>query len=153
MIVVHVNQTWPLVEAGRMHKDNAVLGVWPIAADKLIAYGDVLLAVFNNTVVAAYDIEGHTRDEDNKVTFTGRESQTWARLVGQSNPSKHWGRQGDAWPVRYIDTAVVADGEVPVQDTPEGHRAVVDGYTFTVGTDLNATVVVPAGRMVTVQTA
>ena len=67
------------------------MGVWPIAADKLIAYGDVLLAVFNNTVVAAYDIEGHTRDEDNKVTFTGRESQTWARLVGQSViPSKHW---------------------------------------------------------------
>ncbi len=152
MIIVHVNQTWPLVDAGRMDKDDAVLGVWPIAEDKLKTYGDVLLAVFDNTVVAAYDIEDHERDADKKVTFTGKDSKTWAHLVGQPNPGKHWGRQGDAWPVRYIDTAVVAGGDVPVQDTPEGGRAVIDGYTFTVGADLNAVLVVPAGRSVTVRT-
>lgn len=153
MIVVHVNQTWPLVEAGRMDKANAVLRAWPIADDKLAAYGDVLLAVFDNTVKAAYDIEGHTRDEDNRVIFTGKESQVWDHLVGQPNPGKHWGRQGDAWPVRYVDTATVTSGDVPVEDTPEGHRAVVDGFTFVVGADLNATVVVPAGRTVTVRAA
>ena len=153
MIVVHVNKSWPFVEAGRMDEAEAVLGDWPIAEDKLAAYADVLLAVFNNVVVAAYDIEGHTRDEDNKVIFTGKKSQTWAYLVGQPNPGKHWGRQGDAWPVRYVNTAVVAGGDVPVQDTLEGHRAVVDGFTFMVGADLNATVVVPAGRTVTVRAA
>lgn len=153
MIVVHVNKSWPFVEAGRMDEAEAVLGDWPIAEDKLAAYDDVLLAVFNNVVVAAYDIEGHTRDEENKVIFTGKKSQTWAHLVGEPNPGKHWGRQGDAWPVRYIDTAIVASGDVPVQDTPEGHRAVVDGFTFMVGADLNATVVVPAGRAVTVRAA
>jgi hypothetical protein len=153
MIVVHVNQTWPLVEAGRMDKANAVLRAWPIAEDKLTAYGDVLLAVFDNTVKAAYDIEDHTRDEDNRVIFAGKESQAWDHLVGQPNPGKHWGRQGDAWPVRYVDTATVTSGDVPVEDTPEGHRAVVDGFTFVVGADLNATVVVPAGRTVTVRVA
>jgi hypothetical protein len=98
MIVVHVNKSWPWVEAERMDEAEAVLGAWPIAEDKLKAYGDVLLAVFNNVVVAAYDIEGHTRDEDNlvrRVTFTGKKSQTWAHLVGQPNPGTHWGRQGD----------------------------------------------------------
>ncbi len=153
MIVVHVNKSWPWVEADRMDEAEAVLGAWPIAEDKLTAYGDVLLAVFNNVVVAAYDIEGHTRDGDNRVTFAGRKSQAWAHLVGQPNPGKHWGRQGDAWPVRYVDTAVVASGDVPVQNIPEGRRAVVDGFTFMVGADLNATVVVPAGRTVTVRAA
>jgi hypothetical protein len=153
MIIVHVNKTWPWVEAGRMNQDEAVLRAWPIAEDKLAAYGDVLLAVFDNVVVAAYDINGHTRDEDKKVCFTGTESQTWAHLVGHPNPGTHWGRQGDAWPVRYIDTAVVAGGDVSVQDTPEGRRAVVEGFTFTVGADLNATVIMPAGRTVTVRTA
>jgi hypothetical protein len=57
MIVVHVNKSWPFVQEARMDEAEAVLGVWPIAEDKLAAYGDVLLAVFDNTVVAAYDIE------------------------------------------------------------------------------------------------
>lgn|SRR2546430_980670 len=153
MIVVHVNKSWPWVETGRMDEAEAVLGAWPIAEDKLTTYGDVLLAVFDNTVVAAYDIEGHTRGEDNRVTFTGEKSRAWAHLVGQPNPGTHWGRQGDAWPVRYVDTAVVATGDVPVQDTPEGRRAVVDGFTFMVDADLNATVVVPHGRTVTVRAA
>jgi hypothetical protein len=153
MIVVHVNKSWPWVEAGRMDEAEAVLGAWPIAEDKLTTYGDVLLAVFDNTVVATYDIEGHTRGDDNRVTFTGEKSQAWAHLVGQPNPGTHWGRQGDAWPVRYVDTAVVTTGDVPVQDTTEGRRAVVDGFTFMVGADLNATVVVPHGRTVTVRAA
>jgi hypothetical protein len=154
VIVVNVNQTWPLVKAGTMNQDVAVLGVWPIAADKLAAYGDVLLAAFDNVVVAAYDIVDHERDPDTKkVTFEARKSEAWGHLVGQPNPGKHWGQQGDAWPVRYVDTTVVADGDVPVQDIPEGRRAVVGGYTLTIGADSNATVLVPAGRTVTVQTA
>lgn len=153
MIVVHVNKSWPFVQAGRMDEAEAVLGAWPIAEDKLAAHGDVLLAVFDNIVVAAYDIEEHTRDEDNRVTFTGNKSQAWAHLVGQPNPGKHWGRQGDAWPVRYVDTAIVTGGDVSVESTLEGRRAVVDGFTFVVGADLNATVIVPAGRTVTVRAA
>jgi hypothetical protein len=36
--------------------------------------------------------------------------------------------------VRYIETAIVAGGDVSVPNTPEGHRAVVDGFAFIVGT-------------------
>jgi hypothetical protein len=39
-------------EEGRMDEAEGVLGDWPIAKDKLAAYGDVLLAVFDNIVVA-----------------------------------------------------------------------------------------------------
>jgi hypothetical protein len=93
------------------------------------------------------------RGDDKRVTFAGPESQAWAHLIGQPTPATPWGRQGDAWPVRYIDTSVVAGGDVPVHDAPEGRRAVVDGFTFTVDADLNATVIAPAGRTVTVRTA
>jgi hypothetical protein len=73
--------------------------------------------------------------------------------LGQPNPGTHWGRQGDAWPVRYVDTAVVTGGDVSIESIHEGRRAVVDGFTFVVGADLNATVIVPAGRAVTVRAA
>lgn len=52
----------------------------------------------------------------------------------------------DAAGGRCVDTAIVTDGDVPVEDTPEDRRAVVDGFTFMVGADLNATVIVPVGR-------
>jgi hypothetical protein len=54
------------------------------------------------------------------VTFTGQDSATWAHLIGQPTPAKPWGAQGDAWPVRFIDTEAVASGNVPVEETAEG---------------------------------
>jgi hypothetical protein len=152
MIVVHVNKTWPLVQEGRMAQDDAVLGFWPIAEEKL-KFGDVLLAIFENTVVAVYDITGHIRGADKKVTFTGAPSITWAHLVGQPTPATPWGRQGDAWPVKYVDTDVVAGGDVPVEDTGSGRRAVLDDVVMILGEDQHITVVVPAGRSITIQTA
>jgi hypothetical protein len=47
-------------------------------------------------------------------------SAAWAHLVGQPTPATPWGRQGDAWPVKYVDTAVVAGGDVAVQDSVGG---------------------------------
>ena len=79
--------------------------------------------------------------------------RAWAHVIGQPNPAKHWGQQGDAWPVRYIDTEVITGGDVPVQEIPQGQRAVVNGITLTVGADGNATVILPAGRTVTVLAA
>lgn len=154
MIVVHLNKTWPLVLAGSMAEAAALLGIWPISEDKLNRYGDVgdaLLGVYDNTVVAAYDITGHSRGADDKVTFTGTPSAAWAHLVGQPTPAKPWGTQGDAWPVRCIDIEVVASGNVPVEETAEGSRAVIDDVVLTVGADQQITVVIPAGRSVTVK--
>lgn len=152
MIVVHVNRTWPLVQEGRMAQDDAVLGFWPIAHEKL-KFGDFLVAIFENKVVAVYDITGHTRGADKKVTFTGSPSTTWAHLTGQPTPATPWGRQGDAWPVKYVDTDVVAGGDVPVENTGSGRRAVLDDVVMILGGDQHITVVVPAGRSITIQTA
>ena len=156
MIVVHVNKTWPLVVENRMTADDAVLGRWPIAPERIKKYGgkgEVLAAVFDNTVVAVYDITGHTRGPDNKVTFDGIPSTGWAHLLGQPTPAVPWGRQGDAWPVKYVDTAVVAGGDVAIEDTPTGRRAVLDDVVMILGENQQITVVVPAGRTITIQTA
>ncbi|MGC4856557.1 hypothetical protein ACLQ24_25095 [Micromonospora sp. DT4] len=152
MIVVHVNKTWPLVQEGRMTQDDAVLGFWPIADEKL-KFCDVLAAVFENKVVATYDITGHSRGADKKVTFTGSPSTTWAHLIDQPTPAAPWGRQGDAWPVKYVETAVVAGGDVLVEKTDSGSRAVLDDVVMILGEDQHITVVVPAGRSITIQTA
>jgi hypothetical protein len=152
VIVVNVNKTWPHVLSGRMDAEDSVLGYWPIAEHRLQEC-DVVLASYNNVIVAAYDINGHERTEENKVAFDGEESKDWAHLIGKPTPATPWGRQGDAWPVRYIDTAVVAGGDVPVEQTPTGRRAVIEGFTFTIGDDGNATVVLPAGRTLMVLTS
>lgn len=152
MIIVHLNKTWPYVP-GRMTPEDATFGVWPIAEENLRRYGDVLLGVYDNAVVTAYDINGYTRGADKKVTFDGRPSAAWAHLIGQPTPAKPWGTQGDAWPVRFIDTAVVAGGNVPVEETTEGRRAVIDDVVLTVGADQQVIVVVPPGRSIIVRAA
>lgn len=53
--------------------------------------------------------------------------------------------------MQYVDTAVVAGGDVPVEATETGRRAVVAGFVLIVDTDGNATVLTPAGRAVTVR--
>jgi hypothetical protein len=153
LIIVHLNKTWPLRLANRMTPEDATFGVWPIAEENLKRYGDVLLGVYDNTVVAAYDITGHSRGADKKVTFDGNPTTTWAHLIGQPTPAKPWGTQGDAWPVRFVDTAVVADGNVPVEETTEGRRAVIDDVVLTVGADHQVIVVVPPGRSIIVKAA
>lgn len=153
LIIVHLNKTWPHVLTSRMTPEDATLGVWPIAEENLKRYGDVLLGVYDNTVVTAYDLTGYTRGDDKKVTFDGKPSTAWSHLIGQPTPAKPWGAQGDAWPVRFIDTAVVADGNVPVEKTPEGRRAVIDGVVLTVGAGQQVIVVVPPGRSIIVKAA
>lgn len=150
MLVVHVNQSWPRVQAGTIDASSAVLGEWPITEDKLDQFGDVLAAVYDNVVVDVRDITGYTRDADNKVVFDGKPSAAWAHLIGQPTPATPWGRRGDAWPVRAIDTAVAAGGDTTVQRTEHGRRAVVGSFTLTVDDHDNAVVVAPVGRSVTV---
>ncbi|MEU7802767.1 hypothetical protein AB0B10_26245 [Micromonospora arborensis] len=154
MILVHVKNTWTQVLAGKMTPDDSVLGSWaPIAESSLQQHGDVLAGVYNNTVVAAYDIDlAATRYVDGKVQFAGVPSTTWAHLVGQPNPGKPWGQQGYARNVQYLDSAVVASGEVPVEESPAGRRAVVDDVVLIVDGDGAATVLLPPGRTVTVKT-
>ncbi|GGM22989.1 hypothetical protein ACFFX1_10805 [Dactylosporangium sucinum] len=153
MILVHVKKTWPDVLAGDMTAEESVLGDWSgIAEASLAEYGDVVAGVYNNTIVAVFDVDLSRTDLlGGKVRFAGTPSRTWASLVGQPNPGKPWGQQGYARNVQYLDTGVVAGGDVPVKLTRSGRRAVVAGFTLTIGADGNATVLVPADRTITVQ--
>jgi DNA-binding transcriptional MocR family regulator len=44
-----------------------------------------------------------------------------------------------------------ADANVPVEETAEGRRAVIDDVVLTIGADQEVTVVIPPGRSVTVK--
>jgi hypothetical protein len=155
VILVHVKNTWPQVLAGEMTADDSVLGDWSgIAEAKLAEFGDILVGVYDNTIVRVYDVDlAGTGYVAGKVRFAGTPSKAWAHLVGQPNPGKPWGQQGYARSVQYINTAVVAGGDVPVTLTQSGRRAVIAGFTLTVGPDGNATVLVPSDRLLTVQPA
>jgi hypothetical protein len=108
MFLVNLRQSWPAVKAGTRTAAEVTLGEWAQLPDGALAeYGDVILGIYDNEVVSAFDIDGWSRDPDNdRVTFTGTESETWAHLVGGPNPGPRW-KQGQAGPVQYLDTAEV----------------------------------------------
>ncbi len=152
MILVHLPQSWPLVLAGELTAAEATLGDWAGISDEAIAtFGDAVVGIYNNTVVTAFDTTGWKRTDEGRVRFAGTDSHEWAHLVFTPNPGKPWGVRGMARPVQYLDSTVVAGGDVPIDETLGGRRAVVDGYILTVALD-GATVVVPAGRSLTVMT-
>jgi hypothetical protein len=155
VILVHVKNTWPEVLAGQISADDSVLGDWAgIAQSSLAEYGDLLAGIYENTVVAVFDVDlAATGYVDGKVRFAGSPSTAWAHLVGQPNPGRPWGQRGYARSVQYLDTAVAAGGDVPVTAAAPGRRAVVGGFTLTIGPDGNATLLVPSDRTVTVQPA
>jgi hypothetical protein len=110
MIVVCVDRTWPLASAGPLDV-TCVVGAWRIAPERLAtfgAHGDVLVAVCENRVVAAFDITGHTRDKrTHRVTFSGIPSSRWHHLLGRPTPSVPWGRNRSAWPLRFVETEML----------------------------------------------
>lgn len=153
MILVHVKNSWPLVQTGEMSPEESVLGDWTgISESSLAENGDVVAGVYDNTVVAVFDVDlAATAYVDGKVRFAGTPSEAWAHLIGQVNPGRPWGQRGYARSVQYLDTAVVAGGDVAVVASPAGRRAVVGGFTLTIGSAGDATLLVPRDRAVTVQ--
>ncbi len=108
MFLVNLRQSWPAVKAGTRPAAEVTLGEWAQLTDEALAeYGDVIPGIYDNQVVSAFDIEGWSRDPDNRrVTFTDTESERWAHLIGEANPRPRW-KQGQAGPVQYLATAVV----------------------------------------------
>ncbi|GAA4203391.1 hypothetical protein [Actinocatenispora rupis] len=155
MILVQVQQSWLSVLTGSTTPDEAVLGDWPgVDAQSLQQYGDVLLGIYRNTVIAVYDLDLAKTQvlPGGKTRFGGTPSTTWGHLLGQPNPGQPWGNDGYAKPVQYLDTR--AAGQVAPQAAPAGsRRAAIDGIVLTVDPSGAATVHVPAGRSVTVRTA
>jgi hypothetical protein len=149
MILVNLSQTWPDVMAGTDSADRATLEAWAgIKDESLDAYGDAMLGIYRNQAVTAYDITGWTRLPDGRVKFTGVESKKWKHLIGSASPGEPWIR-GQARPVKYLDTRVLTEGTVPVQEFSGGRRAVINGFTLAVDGD-HATVTIPPGGQLTI---
>jgi hypothetical protein len=151
MFLVNLAKTWPSVLDGKADAADVTRGAWAQIKDAdLDAHADAILGIYKNKVVTAFDIERWTRseDEDKRVTFVVHPSQRWTHLIGTPNPGKLW-VQGQARPVQILPTTILTEGNVPVEDTSTGRRAVVDGYVLTVEVDL-ATLQMPEGKRVTV---
>lgn len=154
MIAVNLKKTYRAVAAGHMDMDDATLGMWQGITDEAIEkFGDVIIGVYGDTVVSAYDITGHTRNAEGRVGFDGEESKEFAYLLNRKSPVKPWVR-GQARPVQYIYTDTVRTGDAPVIEDKEGNRrAIVNGYVLTVDVEGHAYVEPPVGGVVTVTAA
>jgi len=149
LFLVNLAKTWPSVLARERTAEDVTLGAWAQIKDAdLEDHADAILGIYKNEVVTAFDIDDWRRGEDKRVTFVGHPSHKWAHLIGTPNPGKPW-VQGQARPVQILPTTVLTEGNVPVEDTQVGRRAVVDGYVLTVKAG-SAAVQVPAGGRVTV---
>ncbi len=151
MILVNLSKSWADVVAGTRDAAEVTLGDWASITDDSVArYADAILGIHRNEVVTAFDIESWQRDDETgRIRFLGRPSEQWARLIGTPNPGPEWVK-GAARPVKYLDTRVLLGGDVPVEESTDGGRAVVRGYTLTVNSDGKATVLPPLGGSVTV---
>jgi hypothetical protein len=120
MILVNVVRSWPEVMRGERSAEDATLGEWAQLTDKNIDDdGDVLLGIFENTIVSAYEIDGHYRDRVTKrVTFKAHETATTRQFIGQPNPGRQWGKQGDARAVQALPTSDLLDP--PVEPPVDG---------------------------------
>ncbi len=106
MIIVNLNSSWPKVLAGDADPVRKTTGSWARISDRsLEEHADVLLGVYKNVVVTAYDITGWTRDpEDKRVRFeVSGPSVEFADLIGQPVPGAPWVR-GAARPVKVLAT-------------------------------------------------
>ena len=154
MIAVNLKRTYRQVMSGLMDMDDATLSWWQGITDEAIErYGDVVIGVYGDTVVSAFDITGYERNDEGRVGFDGDESKEFAYLLDQKSPVKPWVR-GQARPVQYIDTDFVRNGDAPVEELEDGYRrAIVGGYVLTVDAEGMAIVEPPVGGVVTVTAA
>lgn len=151
MIVVNINRSYGQVLSGDLELKDATRGEWAGMTDMAIShYGDVLIGVWRDRVVSAYDITGHTRvDGGVRVVFEVEESKEFSYLVGQPSPVGAW-KQGQARPIVYEDTEKIRKGDAPQTSVGDATRAVVGGFILTVNENGNATVIPPQGATVLV---
>jgi hypothetical protein len=153
VILVHLPKTWPSVVSGKKTAAEVTLNAWAAITDAdLNTYADAILGIVHNEVVSAFDVTSWERgEEDDRIRFRGEPSMAWSHLIGTPNPGKPWVR-GMARPVQYLSTIALTKGTVSVEESRGGRRAVIDDFTLTVSADGLATILVPAGRSITVTT-
>lgn len=120
MILVHVIRSWPGVVAEKWSAEVATLKEWAQLTDRSIdEYGDIVLGIYENMIVSAYEIDGHYRNrETRRVAFTGHETDETRQYIGLPNPGRSWGDQGYARSVQVLPTSDLTDP--PVEPRVEG---------------------------------
>ena len=121
MIVVSLGTTWPWVLNGEATPEAATRGAWPVRSnefERMLECADVVVGVFQNRVVTAYDITDWRWETDEerqaailqrlsrenpRVVFDVALSERWNGLIGTANPARVFGR----WPVQYLDSSSV----------------------------------------------
>lgn len=160
--MVNVIRTWPEVVAGRRTPAEAVLRDWgQLPDDSLLDDIEIVLSVYQDEIVAVFDLDptdAWKRVQDHRVRFFGEPSIRWAHLIGTTNPGWSFSRRGVARAVQPVPLSVFTAGTVAVNDIDDEageqeprRRAIVGGFTLTVVGD-HATLLVPAGRSLTIET-
>lgn len=127
MIVVNLNRTFPdwaekfaaaaptddlhKVKIAELHDLAEICaGDWWRIPDLTISqYGDILVGVYANQVIAAYHIADHRQDPTTgRVRFTLKPAYEYADLIGAGQPGGPW-KQGEARGSRHLPTDDYAD--------------------------------------------
>ena len=141
MIFVNTNKSGARAATEQQHRDAAV-GAWVIKDESVRVFGDHLVAVRKNTVMGAWTIEGAVRDDEGKVTFEVSAAPELQDMVGQPSPVE-W-RQGQANPVKLVETSTLRQEASEVELTPQGNRRVrLDGWSLVVYDDGRARLQAP----------
>lgn len=146
VLVVNVNSRWPEVLRGSATVEEVVLGDWNLADRKIDPYRVAcVIASYRNRNVAAFAVYG-----PQFVPGTARPRVRFhtdhriRHFEGQRSPYT-W-RRGELYPV----AALLLD-ELPDLDDTKEERVELAGYVLCVHPDGDATVIVPSGHTLSVQ--
>ncbi|MEU2201675.1 hypothetical protein [Isoptericola sp. NPDC019482] len=152
MILVNINRSGAKAVTPEQIKDVA-RGAWVLSESSEKEYADVLVAVRKNTVVGAWDIAKTKREDDGRATFVlKKKSSEFEDLIGQESPVV-W-TQGQANPVKLVETTTMQQKSSAVELTREGNRRVqLDGWTLIVYPDDRARISPPGDSRIIVESA
>lgn len=143
------------LDSGAASVDEVIRGDWVMSLDraKSLRY---LIAIRREEIFQVRRILGveqrHSRPSRlgrpmSVVRFTIEAAPELQHLIGQPVPD---GRMRN--PVKYVETARLLLGDVPISDGPAGRRAVIGAITLLVDRQGNAQVTVPAGTTISIRT-
>lgn len=142
MILVNIRKSGKTATSAEQLQAAAASAWSNLKDESLDEYGDFLVAVLMNKVVGVWAIDGRRRDGEDKIWFDLSEAVDAPLAVGDSSPAP-W-RQGQANPVKYVDTSTLRPEAAEVDVTRDGNRRVaLDGWTLTVYTDGRARLSAP----------